>query len=67
VADTRTPDSLPLLAFTLPELWERYGKDGRLTVEGYREHLGGLQGALKRAAESALGPEPSCRRCGTPC
>ncbi len=56
VADTATDDALPLLAFTLRELYDRFGggqRQGvRLTVEQYRVQLGGLQGALARAAES---------------
>ena len=53
VADTRTGDALPLLAFTLRELWERYGKDGDLTLTEY-EHLGGLEGSVQRAADGVL-------------
>jgi len=52
VADTATDDALPLLAFTLRELWDRYNSDGRLTLEEYRDRLGGLQGSLARAAEA---------------
>jgi hypothetical protein len=53
VADTRTGDALPLLAFTLRELWERYGRDGDLTLTEY-EHLGGLEGSVQRAADAVL-------------
>lgn len=58
VADTATDDALPLLAFTLRELWEAYGEDARLTVEDYRERLGGLQGAVAIAAEAVLAARP---------
>jgi WD40 repeat protein len=54
VADTATRDALPLLAFTLRELWEAGGADGRLTLAEYRDHLGGLHGSVARAAEAVL-------------
>jgi hypothetical protein len=57
VADTRTGDALPLLAFTLRELWERYGKDGDLTLTEY-EHLGGLEGSVQRAADGVIAARP---------
>ena len=64
VADTATDDALPLLAFTLRELYDRFGdglrRGGQLTIDQYRVQLGGLQGALARAAESLCGGvEPS--------
>lgn len=49
---TATQDALPLLAFTLRELWERYGDDNRLEIREYEE-LGGLEGSVARAAERA--------------
>lgn len=52
--DTGTADALPLLAFTLRELWEGYGADGRLEVSEYRDALGGLEGSVARAAEAVL-------------
>ncbi len=58
LADSATEDALPLLAFTLRELNERYGADGVLTAEEYRRGLGGLQGAIAQAAEGALFGEP---------
>ena len=57
VADAETEDALPLLAFTLRELNERYGKDGLLEVHEYRDRLGGLQGAVAKAAEDLLASE----------
>jgi hypothetical protein len=54
VSDTGTEDALPLLAFTLRELWERYGDDKHLSLREYRDELGGLQGSLARAADTAL-------------
>ncbi|MCH4564540.1 TIR domain-containing protein [Halomonas sp. EGI 63088] len=54
VADTATQDALPLLAFTLRELWEAGGEDGRLTLAEYRDRLGGLHGSVARSAEAVL-------------
>ena len=51
----RGEESLPLLAFTLRELWERHGEQGRLTVAAYRDSLGGLSGSVARAADGVLG------------
>lgn len=56
VADTETDDALPLLAFTLRELWQSHGERGRLTLGDYRDRLGGLHGSIARAAETALTP-----------
>jgi formylglycine-generating enzyme required for sulfatase activity len=63
VADTQTGDALPLLAFTLRELWEKYGRDGDITLDEYRT-LGGLYGSIRRAADGvftarSLNPEES--------
>jgi len=58
VADTETGDALPLLAFTLRELWEHYGQDGRLTVAEYRQ-IGGLEGSVARVAEAVLSAQAS--------
>ncbi|MHC4071716.1 MAG: nSTAND1 domain-containing NTPase, partial [Planctomycetota bacterium] len=54
VDDGATEDALPLLAFTLRELYERYGGDGLLQVHEYRDALGGLQGAVAKAADNVL-------------
>ncbi|MES2719034.1 MAG: TIR domain-containing protein [Pseudomonadota bacterium] len=48
--DTDTPDALPLLAFTLRLMWERYRGDRLLAIDEYRA-LGGLQGAIAQVAE----------------
>ncbi|MFY0989563.1 TIR domain-containing protein [Halomonas sp. C05BenzN] len=53
VAETATQDALPLLAFTLRELWEMGGADGRLTLAEYRR-LGGLEGAVAKAAQAVF-------------
>jgi WD40 repeat protein len=55
VEDARGEETLPLLAFTLRELWECHGEDGRLTVSEYRDSLGGLSGSVARAADGVLG------------
>jgi WD40 repeat protein len=57
VADTFTGDALPLLAFTLREMWERYGKDGDLSLTKY-ELLGRLEGSVQRAADGVHGARP---------
>jgi hypothetical protein len=57
VQDTQTGDALPLLAFTLRELWERFGQDGDLTLAEYGA-LGGLEGSVQRAAEVVLSARP---------
>jgi hypothetical protein len=51
--DTGSGDALPLLAFTLRELWETHGNDGELNLEEYRS-LGGLEHSVERAADEAV-------------
>lgn len=51
--DTGTPDALPLLAFTLREMWDRYRDDRLLDLSEYKE-LGGLHGAIANVADEAL-------------
>ncbi|MEB3321812.1 MAG: TIR domain-containing protein, partial [Synechococcaceae cyanobacterium] len=59
VQDTATEDALPLLAFTLRELWERHGReDGALTLDEYARRLGGLVGSVQRAADGVLAARP---------
>lgn len=58
IEDTKTQDALPLLAFTLRELWERYGNDNLLTVSEYRNQLGGLNGAVVKSAEGVMRAQP---------
>ncbi|HEX9736389.1 MAG TPA: TIR domain-containing protein [Thermoanaerobaculia bacterium] len=52
LADTETPDALPLLSFTLWRLWEER-EGGTLSLAQY-EALGGLHGAVAREAETVL-------------
>ena len=58
ISDTKTADALPLLAFTLRELWEGFGQDKLLTLEEYRDKLGRLEGCIARAAEAVLKAKP---------
>jgi WD40 repeat protein len=51
IADARTDDALPLLAFTLREMYERCRDRDRLTLNVYREELGGIRGAVARVVE----------------
>ena len=51
IADARTDDALPLLAFTLREMYERCRDQARLTLKVYRDDLGGIKGAVARVVE----------------
>lgn len=53
MSDTATRDALPLLAFTLRRLYERFSNDGRLSLEEY-ESLGRLEGAVREEAERII-------------
>ena len=50
IRDADTDDALPLLAFNLRELYDRYGDDGHITIEEY-DNLDGLTGSLAKVAE----------------
>ncbi|MGA7979065.1 MAG: caspase family protein [Chromatiaceae bacterium] len=50
----REPANLPLLEYTLTELWKRCHAHGRLTLKEY-VRLGGVQGALEQRAEAVYG------------
>jgi WD40 repeat protein len=60
VADARTEDALPLLAFALRELYDRFASGGRLTAESYRAlgdaqaQLSPLENAVRRRADEVL-------------
>jgi hypothetical protein len=62
VHDTGTRDALPLLAFTLRRLWdsETARSDNWFMLHEY-EALGGLEGALRTAADEALDKERRTR------
>ncbi|HZD52552.1 MAG TPA: tetratricopeptide repeat protein, partial [Woeseiaceae bacterium] len=47
------PEVLPLLQFTLEELYQRRTAHGMLTLEAYRE-LGGVEGSLAQRAETVF-------------
>jgi hypothetical protein len=53
IHDAATDDALPLLAFTLRELYDRFGRSGHLTIEAYRAlgderaHLSPLENAVR--------------------
>ncbi|UCC15583.1 MAG: hypothetical protein JSW21_06600 [Gammaproteobacteria bacterium] len=47
------PELLPLLQFTLQELYDRRRDDGTLTLEAYHE-LGGVEGSLAKRAENVF-------------
>jgi WD40 repeat protein len=62
VHDAGTANALPLLAFTLNRLWREYGNDKRITLEEYRDSIGGIEGAIRHEAEAVLascGPGPA--------
>ena len=52
------PELLPLLQFTLQELYERRREDGTLTLEAYKA-LGGVEGSLAKRAEAVYEELPS--------
>jgi len=60
IADARTEDALPLLAFALRELYDRFASSGRLTAESYRAlgdpqaQLSPLENAVRRKADEVL-------------
>jgi WD40 repeat protein len=63
LADAKTADSLPLLQFTLQQLYSRRTDTVRLTHAAY-DAIGGLQGAIAEEAERAVadvGPDSIAR------
>ncbi|MBJ6611887.1 MAG: toll/interleukin-1 receptor domain-containing protein [Candidatus Thiothrix moscowensis] len=59
--DAATADALPLLAFALRELYERFGADGDLTLDEYHrlgsERLNPLENAVQHKASEAIQPD----------
>ncbi|MDQ3977937.1 MAG: TIR domain-containing protein, partial [Actinomycetota bacterium] len=53
VNETEGGDALPLLAYTLRQLYERAGPEKRITAELY-DAVGGVHGALKNQADRVL-------------
>ena len=58
VQHAKTGDALPLLAFTLRELWERCKDDALFTLKAYRDELGGIQGAVAQAVARIKSARP---------
>ena len=52
-AAAERPEILPLLQFTLEELYQRRTENGMLTLAAYRE-LGGVEGSLAQRAETVF-------------
>lgn len=52
-SSAKHPSALPLLSFTLDELYRRRNEQGSLTFEAYDE-LGGLEGAIANRAEDVF-------------
>ena len=60
VEDTRGGDALPLLAYTLRELYDRERPDPHVITGADYDAIGGVEGALRRRADLvARGPRPS--------
>ncbi len=57
-ATAADPQALPLLEFTLEELYQRRDPSGLLTHAAYRE-IGGLEGSLAKRAEEVFGRLPA--------
>ncbi|MGB5248436.1 MAG: tetratricopeptide repeat protein [Gammaproteobacteria bacterium] len=57
-AAAASPTLLPLLEFTLEELYQRRTDDGLLTLSAYRK-LGGVEGSLARRAEAVFEELPA--------
>ncbi|MFK2889722.1 winged helix-turn-helix domain-containing protein [Dyella flagellata] len=60
-----SPDALPLMQYTLQELYLQRDKTGNLTIEAYRS-LGGIEGALGRRADTTLASLPEAVRSTLP-
>lgn len=58
IEDARTDHALPLLAFALRELYERYRHGGVLRLKAYRHELGGLSGSVASTADSVFLAHP---------
>ena len=54
IEDLESASALPLLAFTLERLVDRFADDHRIELTEYTEGMGGLSGAIESAVESAL-------------
>jgi WD40 repeat protein len=55
VTDASRPDGLPLLAFVLREMWDRFGRSARrVALDDYVTGMGRLEGAVARRAAGVL-------------
>jgi WD40 repeat protein len=54
VAEARTPDALPLLAFTLKQFYETCSSRGSLTTDDYESRVGGIERCLQSVADQVL-------------
>lgn len=59
------PGTLPLLAFTLEELYRQRRPDGTLTLEAF-DRMGGVEGSLARRAEEVFAALPAGVRAALP-
>jgi WD40 repeat protein len=48
IADAKAKDALPLLAFTLREMYERCRAQSKFTLSVYRDDLGGVEGVVEK-------------------
>lgn len=63
IVEDAGPHSLPLVAFALRELYEARTSPGRpLSLQDYRDRLGGLEGAIARRAEAVFTATPMSER-----
>ena len=54
IRDAKSEDALPLLAFTLRELYDKGGEQKRLVSLADYEQLGGLEGAVAKTADELV-------------
>ena len=64
-AAAQSPDALPLLQYTLQELYFQRSPARELTIDAYRA-LGGIDGAIGRRAEAALNSLPDAAQAALP-
>ena len=57
--DAGEANVLPLLAFTLRELWERCKDRSAMTLDVYEHQVGGIRGAVAHAVHIAIGSDLS--------
>ena len=61
----KNPESLPLLEFTLEQLYEKRSEDGILALAAYSE-LGGLEGSIGAYADAVIESLPEASRAQLP-